>query len=247
VALAAERAGARGRRVVLGAAAAVALALAGATWARNAVWRDPLTLWGDAMAKAPERSRPYVYVAQALMDRGELDRAIPLLERATTLRPRTPLAFMNLGVAYAKGGRLADAERAFRAGIASTSSFVPGAHLELGRVLVRAGRVEEACAAFRAEAAGHPRSREARTNLVVCSLSAGDPARAVALAEELDREGPPDARVLYNLALAAEAAGEPARAADAYRRFLGVSGADLAPQREAAARWLAARGSAAGR
>jgi protein O-mannosyl-transferase len=241
VAAAVERLGAGGRRLALGAAAAWVLVLAGATFARNEVWRDPLTLWGDAMAKAPERSRPHLYVAQALVARGEPERAIPLLERATRLRPPTPLARLSLGVAYAKVGRLAEAERALRAGIASTPDRVPGAHLELGRVLVQAGRVEEACGEFRAEVEVEPRSREARTNLVVCSLTAGDPAAALAQAERLDREAPGDARLLFNLALAADAAGDPARAADAYRRFLGTAGAELAPQREAAARWLAGR------
>lgn len=244
VAAGVERLGAGGRRLALGAVAAWVLLLAVATFARNEVWRDPLTLWSDAMAKAPERSRPHLYVAQALVARGEPERAIPLLERATRLRPPTPLARLSLGVAYAKVGRLPEAERALREGIASTPDRVPGAHLELGRVLVQAGRVEEACGEFRAEVAVEPRSREARTNLVVCSLTSGDPAAALAQAERLDREAPGDARLLFNLALAADAAGDPARAADAYRRFLGTAGAELAPQREAAARWLAGRGAA---
>jgi tetratricopeptide (TPR) repeat protein len=241
------RLSAGGRRITLGAAAAAVLLLAGATWARNEVWRDPLTLWSDAMAKAPVRSRPHVFVAQALMARGEAARAIPLLERATGLRPRTPLAHLNLAKAYAEVDRLGDAERAARAGIGSTSSAVTGANVLLGRILLRMGRVEEACRAFEAELAADPRGREARTNLVVCSLAAGDARGALARAERLDAEGPGDGRLLFNLALAADAAGEPARAADAYARFLAVAGPDLAPQRDAAARWLAARGGAPAR
>jgi Flp pilus assembly protein TadD len=243
VAAGVERLGAGRRRIALGAVAAWVLLLAGATFARNEVWRDPLTLWSDAMAKAPERSRPHIYVAKALMERGEPERAIPLLERATRLRPLTPLAHLKLGMAYAQAGRLGDAERAFRAGLASTPEAVPRAHLELGRVLVQAGRIEEACREFRAEVEVDPRSREARTNLVVCSLSAGDPAGALAQAERLDAEAPGDARLLFNLALAADGAGDLPRAADAYRRFLAAAGPDLAPQREAARRWVAERGA----
>jgi predicted Zn-dependent protease len=236
------RRGPRSRGVALAAAAAAVLALAGATYARNEVWRDAETLWRDAMEKSPEKSRPPVFVATALLARGEADEAIALLERATRLRPREPLVDVNLALAYDKVGRRADAERTLRTAIALGVGSVKGVHYELGRVLLAEGRVAEACAQFEAEVRAHPASRLARTNLVVCSLSRGDATAAVAQAEQLDAEAPGDPKVLFNLALAASSLGDVPRAADAYRRFLASAGPALEPQRASARRWLAERG-----
>jgi tetratricopeptide (TPR) repeat protein len=233
----------RGRAVALVASAAAVLALAGATYARNEVWRDAETLWRDAMEKSPEKSRPPVFVATALLARGEADEAIALLERATGLRPREPLVDVNLARAYEKAGRRADAERALRTAIALGAGSVEGVHYELGRILLADGRAAEACAQFEAEAGAHAANRLARTNLVVCSLSRGDATAAVLQAEQLDAEAPGDPTVLFNLALAASSLGDVPRAADAYRRFLASSGPALEPQRARAARWLAEHGA----
>ena len=246
VAWALERAGSRARRNALAVAVgAGVLVLAAATFARNQIWRDPLTLWGDAMAKSPGRSRPPIFVAQALIDRGDVEAAIPLLQTAMQLHPRTALADLNLGRAYAKLGRTADAERALRRGIALGGDEFPGAWLELANVLRDAGRIDEACDAYRAELKTAPGSREARSNLVVCSFVRGDAATAAAEADRLAREDPRDARNLFNLALATGALGDEGRAAAAYRRFLAVAGPELAPQAAQARQWLAERGVAA--
>jgi tetratricopeptide (TPR) repeat protein len=238
-----DRLGPRARRLALGGAALYVLVLAGATHARNEIWRDPATLWGDAAAKSPRLARPWLYLGQQRMRLGDPAGAVPLFERATQLHPRLPHAFLNLGRAYAQVGRLAEAERAFRDGFAMGGGKLRRAHLWFGELLLDQGRVGEACEEFRAELTADPSGREARTNLVVCSLVAGAPAAALAEADRLEREFPGDARLLFNLALAADAAGEPARAAVAYSRFLRIADPDLAAQQEAARRWLAERGA----
>ncbi|HET8541896.1 MAG TPA: tetratricopeptide repeat protein [Anaeromyxobacter sp.] len=240
-----DRAAPRGRTLALAAAGACVLLLAGATFARNRVWRDPLTLWSDALAKAPGRSRPHIYVGQAYLERGMPERAVPLFQAATRLPPRTPIAEMNLGAAYKALGRPADAEAAMREGLAIGARRLPGAHLMLANLLRDGGRYGEACDAYQAELGADPASREARSNLVVCALQRGDPAGAAALAERLDHERPGDPRVLFNLALASAALGDAPRAAGAYRRFLAVAGPALEPQRRAAREWLAEHGGAA--
>lgn len=52
---------------------------------RLAVWQSPLTLWADAVTKAPQRPRPWVNYGVALSAAGETDQAIAAYQRARTL------------------------------------------------------------------------------------------------------------------------------------------------------------------
>src|SRR5581483_3454301 len=46
------------RQVFAGLGLAAVVALGVTTWERNKVWLDEVTLWGDAIAKAPNKPRP---------------------------------------------------------------------------------------------------------------------------------------------------------------------------------------------
>lgn len=61
---------------------AACLGLAGLTHRQGARWHDDETLWCHALTQAPEKPRPLINCALALMRAGHSDRALPLLERA---------------------------------------------------------------------------------------------------------------------------------------------------------------------
>jgi protein O-mannosyl-transferase len=233
-----ERLRPRARILAAAALAAAVLVLAGATYARNEVWRNPETLWSDVARKSPGKSRPYVWLAQARMDRGDYAGALPLLERAAALPPPYPQVHLNFAVSYERLGRIAEAERAYREALA-TGLAPPGAHHGLALLLLDTGRTGEACDHFAAEVAVDRGSRNARKNLVPCLLARGDAPGAVAEAERLAAEAPGDAEVLYNLALGSASLGDVTRAREAYRRFLAAAGPALQPQQDAARAWLA--------
>jgi tetratricopeptide (TPR) repeat protein len=97
-----------GRRpLVLGALAVGVLAGGAATASRNTVWHDNLSLWLDVQSKSPEAPEIHEGLGLALLDRGRTAEAIAHLERAP--RNSAP-ALRNLGVAYAREGRLQEAE-----------------------------------------------------------------------------------------------------------------------------------------
>ncbi len=85
------------RRNALGVAVILVVAvLTGVTRSRNAAWESTVTLWGDAVEKAPDKARPHVILADALFEqpkgspvdrRDTLDRADALLRRALELDP----------------------------------------------------------------------------------------------------------------------------------------------------------------
>lgn len=96
------------RRVVLGALAVGVLVGGVATARRNTVWHDNLSLWLDVQAKSPEAPQIHEGLGLALLDKGRVAEAIAHLEHAPL---DSAPAQRNLGVAYAREGRLADAER----------------------------------------------------------------------------------------------------------------------------------------
>lgn len=74
----------------------VALALAIATYKRNAVWSDELTLWQDAYLKAPRKARVVNNYAAALILRGKAETALPLLIEAIEISPGYFATWNNL-------------------------------------------------------------------------------------------------------------------------------------------------------
>ena len=106
-----------GRRAVgwcLGVGTGVVLALAAGAHARAQVWRDPLTLWSDALEKAPEHPRPHVNLGMALAAKGQRDEAIRLYDRAEALDPRFQEAHHNRAVVLQAMGRHEEAIVDFR-------------------------------------------------------------------------------------------------------------------------------------
>ena len=54
---------------------------------RNAVWRDPVTLWRESVDLAPAHYRPRLLLGEALQDAGRRDEAMEQYQTAIRLRP----------------------------------------------------------------------------------------------------------------------------------------------------------------
>lgn len=92
------------QRVLLGAAGLLFCALIGASVWRASLWRDPIALWTDAVAKAPHKSRCWNNLGMAnLAAHRELE-AIVAFERAVLLDPANKYASLNLAAARALCG-----------------------------------------------------------------------------------------------------------------------------------------------
>jgi tetratricopeptide (TPR) repeat protein len=94
----------RPTRRFLAVAALLVAVLTGATLARNRVWRSPLALWSDVVAKSPHKPRPINNLGIAVMDQGDLPGAAALFERALREDPSYAKAYFNLGEARQKAG-----------------------------------------------------------------------------------------------------------------------------------------------
>ena len=83
----------------------VLLLLMALTVQRNAVWRDEVTLWRDAVAKGGHMARPHVNLGKALLQQGELEEAIAVSHKALAIEPQLERAHYNIGTAYLRQER----------------------------------------------------------------------------------------------------------------------------------------------
>jgi len=135
-----------------------------ATYARNLVWKDDLTLWRDVVAKSPWNVRARHNLGFACETKGDLDEAIGQYREAIRLVPGVADAHYTLGNAYRVAGQLDDAAREFREAI----RFDPGradAHNNLGAVAQKQGDLEEAIREYREALRLDPSIAEAHYNL----------------------------------------------------------------------------------
>lgn len=82
------------------AATSVVIVLSSLTFERNMVYRDPVLLWLDTVAKSPLKARPHNNLGHSLAVKGEWDQAIEEFRAAIKLDPNYAVAQENLRQAY---------------------------------------------------------------------------------------------------------------------------------------------------
>ncbi|HZZ84743.1 MAG TPA: tetratricopeptide repeat protein [Anaeromyxobacteraceae bacterium] len=134
------------RTAVTGLAAAVAT-LSLATYARNEVWRDGVSLWRDAAAKSPRKARPHLMLGEALKDQGDLPAAVREWQLAVALDPRDSNALNQLGAAALLAGNVSGA-RAYLDRAVAADGRNAQAHYNLALALERTGDLVRAGAEY---------------------------------------------------------------------------------------------------
>jgi tetratricopeptide (TPR) repeat protein len=109
------------RIVGAGILALAVTSLGSQTVMRNRVWADPVLLWGESVALAPDQPRPRLLLGEALADTGQYDLAIQQFQMAIRLRPTDATGYLKLGRLLAGAGRLEDA----RAELARAAALDP--------------------------------------------------------------------------------------------------------------------------
>jgi protein O-mannosyl-transferase len=88
------------RRQLAAVGTVVATLLAIATYVRAGVWADPVALWTDTVAKAPNNRRAHFQLAYAQYTAGHPDLAVPEFQRAAAIGPVTSDLLLDWGLAY---------------------------------------------------------------------------------------------------------------------------------------------------
>jgi len=135
------------RAVLTATGVAVAL-LSVATYQRNAVWQNEITLWRDAVRKAPQATRSYPSLITALANEDRFGEAAEVYEQLASITPRYVYDHYFQGKSAYVLGRYDEAVKALTAALAMD----PG-HCEsrqtLAEALARKGRIGEALAELR--------------------------------------------------------------------------------------------------
>ena len=88
------------RRALATACLIVALAAAGATRARAAVWADPVSLWEDTVRHSPNKRRAHFQLAFAYFQQARYGQALEEFQKTAELGPVTPDLLLDWGLAY---------------------------------------------------------------------------------------------------------------------------------------------------
>ena len=173
--------------------------------------------FGRAAELRPTSADAWQALGTAYHARGDLDRAREHYERANAIEP-TDFAYSNIGLLHYWGGRYADAVRAYRRS-AELSPNEPVTYRNLGDALRRTPESRQAPAAYRraielADAAlsTNPRQPGLLTLKALCHARLGHARLALALAEQGANKGTEDPEATYQAGVAAEVAGDRARA-----------------------------------
>lgn len=193
-----------GRRS-LAVLAVLAVVLTVLTVRRNEVYRTPLTLWRDTVAKAPDNARAHNNLGNTLDDTGQEAEAMHEYERALELKPDDAMAHYNLANMLARRNRLAEAIVHYQASLRAE----PGSadtHNNLGNTFALQARWAEAQVEFAAALRINPDDPVAHNNLGNALVTLGRPAEAVPHYEAALRFVS-DQTFHYNLATALAATG----------------------------------------
>jgi Flp pilus assembly protein TadD len=159
VTLAAGNLAAKAPRSVAALGLAAAVALGWLTIQRNEVWRDPVTLWTDNLAKTPAKPRVYRNLQEAYQRRGDqagmrrvVVAEIEALQRMHREDPRDPRLLTGLANGLARVGRTEEALAAVLESI-RLDPRDPVARAAHGALLMQLARPEEAVAPLEMAAA----------------------------------------------------------------------------------------------
>ena len=139
---------------------------------------------------APREAERQYRIGYEAYETGDLEEALPHLNRAHALRPRMPEPGMLLGWAHWRLDQLEDAEAGFRAAAAADPDWFE-AKTALAMVLMALDRPRDAVAPLEAAARARPRDLPTHLRLGEAYRSAGRHQEAVALYRAMLRWDPP--------------------------------------------------------
>ena len=114
-----------------------------ATYQRNFVWKDGLSLWSDNVKKSPVKARVYNYSGLAYHKVGDMDNAILQYKKSLYLNPFYADAHNNIGISYFNKGLLDKAITHFKHAIEVDPSH-GDAHYNLGVAYGEKGLTDQA-------------------------------------------------------------------------------------------------------
>jgi len=149
-----------------------------ATYQRNLIWKDEISLWSDVVKKSPNNSLGHNNLGMALGLQGKIVEAVTHYKQALKIRPSYGDAHNNLGVALASQGSFEQAMTHYKMALKFNSGLVD-AHNNLGVALASQGKREEAINHYHQALGIKPDFAKAHNNLGIAFDDQGQYEKAV--------------------------------------------------------------------
>jgi tetratricopeptide (TPR) repeat protein len=159
-----------------------------ATYRRNRIWVDELSLWDDAVHKSPAKVRPYNERGIAFLGKKMYALAAADFARAVQLDPGFVRGYYNRAVTYSKMNQYERAIADYSEAIRIEPGF-PSAHLGRGQIYFIVGERRKAIADFKEEISLNAQSAVAQYNLAVAYYHEKEYSLALQSAEHALRLG----------------------------------------------------------
>jgi tetratricopeptide (TPR) repeat protein len=202
-------------------AAALLLLLGVVSWQRCWAYQNEETLWTDALAKNPNCWLGYNNLGLALQEKGLIDQAMDLYQKALKIHPDYAEAHDNLGVALLQKGRVDEAIDHLQKAVALRPGHLEG-YDDLGSALFQKGLVDQAMDQYRRVLKINPNSIGAHNNLGNAFLRKGQVDEAMDQYQKALAIDPRSAETLDNLGNAFTAERQLDRAIDQYQKALEI-------------------------
>jgi tetratricopeptide (TPR) repeat protein len=179
----------------------------------------------DSFLETHARDLRGLFMKSAFLTRGGFEEeATKVLRTAADLHPEVPGLVRTLGFALLRTGRYAAAAEVLEEAVSRDPEDVD-ARAACGSALLLAGRTREAIEVFEGALEIDSERPDVRNNLGAAHLALGNPRSAITALEKAAKQRE-SRRILLNLALAQEAAGQPLKAARTYDQVLRLSPKD---------------------
>jgi Flp pilus assembly protein TadD len=145
---------------------------------RHAVWKNELTLWQDAVIRAPLMPEAHYNLGYAHHQAGDMARARQAYEQAVHLSPAYARAQTNLGAIYRQEGQTQQAIQAFQSALQAAPETVEALN-NLGLIYTAQKHFDEAIALFQQALRLQPELAEVWMNLGLAYRDQGQREQAV--------------------------------------------------------------------
>ncbi|MBI5493368.1 MAG: tetratricopeptide repeat protein [Deltaproteobacteria bacterium] len=198
-----------------------AVPLGAATYRRNSVWENEVTLYEDAVRKSPDKERVRYNLAWAYQTRGQTDKAVTQYIEDLRLDPKKEKAHYNIAVIYQTGGKGDEALRHFAEAVKLNPANAI-AYYNMALIYQARGDTKSAILSNLQAVNINPGYEDAHYNLAWAYNEAGDDADAAAHFKEVIRLNPKSADAFYNLGLIYRKEGRTEDARDAFTAALRI-------------------------
>ena len=189
-----------------------------ASYERNLIWKDEMSLWTDVLKKSPHKARPHNLFGVALTNEGNYDKAIAEIATSLSISPN-PIRYVALGNVYREKG-LFDAAIAQYFKALSLKPDFHDVYVNIGNVYMKMGLLDRAMDEYRKTMQFNPTCLEAYINIsAVYGLKRQyeDSLHYLSKALELDPDNP-DAH--YNLGVTYYSLGLFEKSISEYKKVL---------------------------